>query len=720
MTRTVNKIQNNLLSIPDEDFDVININMPEVDEITDGTEVFNTGWENPPKLSDLSENFDGAQSAHDDHVSNVDTWLDNLNIEGSAIPPKVKGRSSIQPMLIRKQAEWRYAALTEPFLSTADLFTINPVTAEDKEGAYQNALVLNNQFNTKIDKVRFFDDYVHTAVDEGTVVVRVGWDFEEKEELVEAPLMSQTPEEAMMFLEDKVSKGLLPQEESKAILMSGQPIPIGIQMVPQMKTVKNQPTLDVCDYENVVIDPTCNGNINKAEFIIYLFETSLSELKKDGRYKNLDKVNLDGNSTNASPDYSNSDDTNFTFLDDPRKKIVAYEYWGNWDIDGSGTVAPIVATWVGNTMIRMEDNPYPDNKPPFVTAQYLPVRRENYGEPDGKLLIDNQKIIGAVTRGMIDVMGRSANGQIAMAKGALDLTNKRKYDRGLDYEFNSQIDPRTGIYTHTYPEIPQSAGLMLQLQNNEAEALTGVKAFSEGISGNALGDSVGGIKSATDATAKRELGILRRLGDGIKQIGRKIIAMNAVFLSEEEVVRITNEEYLTVRRDDLSGNFDLELEISTPEADNAKAQELAFMLQTMASTQDPQINKMIQADIARLRKMPALAKQIMEYQPEPDPIEEERRQLENELLKAQIQNELAKAHENNANGELDIAKVQSELAKANLDNATADATDLKYVEDESGVTHNRDVDKMQAQAEAQTKMKVVDNLTKPKKETTSK
>lgn len=35
-----------------------------------------------------------------------------------------------------------------------------------------------------------------------------------------------------------------------------------------------------------------------------------------------------------------------------------------------------------------------------------------------------------------------------------------------------------GVYMHTYPEIPQSAGLMLQIQNQEAEALTGVKTYS--------------------------------------------------------------------------------------------------------------------------------------------------------------------------------------------------------------------------------------------------
>src|SRR5699024_2992542 len=122
-----------------------------------------------------------------------------------------------------------------------------------------------------------------------------------------------------------------------------------------------------------------------------------------------------------------------------------------------------------------------------------------------------------------------------------------------------------------------------------------------------------------DAVSKRELSILRRISEGFKEIGRKIISMNAEFLSEEETVRITNSEFVQVRRDDLAGNFDITLTISTAEADNATAEELAFMLQTMGDKLGQDVMKMILAKIATLRKMPDLAKEIENYAPEPDP-----------------------------------------------------------------------------------------------------
>jgi hypothetical protein len=267
---------------------------------------------------------------------------------------------------------------------------------------------------------------------------------------------------------------------------------------------------------------------------------------------------------------------------------------------------------------------------------------------------------------------------------------------------------------HTYPEIPQSAGLMLQLQNAEAESLTGVKAFHTGISGEALGTTATGVRSALDATSKRELGILRRITEGFTQIGRKIISMNAVFLSEEEVVRVTNEEFVTIRRDDLEGNFDLRLSISTAEADNQKAEELAFMLQTTAQSMGPEFSQIILTEIARLRKMPTLAKTIKEYQPQPDPLAEKAKELEIAKLEAEIAKLQSEAQENLAEAQLDIAKAGTEGAKAQNLGSDTDQKNLDFVEQETGTKQERELQKQQAQAEAQAKTKVIEAALKPR------
>lgn len=678
-------------------------------------------WKNPPTLGDLKQNLNDAQPSHDRQVTKIDRWLDNLHIRGTAKINPGAGHSKVVPQLIRKQAEWRYAALSEPFLSNSDIFKVSPVTWEDKAAAEQNQLVLNHQFNTRINKTRFIDSYVRAAVDEGTVIVRVDWVFSEKAvkrmepevELIPAPemypmfeqldqMLSGNPTE---YTRDVPAELKYAHEVFQATGVPHKPKIVGQTEVEEMVTVENHPTLEVCDYRNVTIDPLCQGDIDNASFVIYSFETSKSELEKDGRYQNLDKINIEHNSALGDPDHDTENLENFNLSDEARKKFVLYEYWGYWDYNDTGIAEPIVASWVGSTLVRLEANPYPDKKPPFVTAQYLPVRRAIYGEPDGHLLEDNQQIVGAVTRGMIDLMAKSANGQTGIRKDALDIVNRRKFDQGRDYEFNPNADPRQVIYTHQFPEIPQSAQFMLQLQNMEAESITGVKAFTGGISGDSLGKTATGARGALDAASLRELGILRRLSDGVIQIGRKIIAMNSEFLDETEVVRITNDEFVPVHREDLAGNFDLQLAISTAQEDNAKAQELAFMLQATGDTMDASLKQIILADMMKLRKMPDLAKRIEEYQPQPDPMQQQMQQLEIQLLQAKIKNEMSQAMENQAEAMLDQAKALTEQAKARQLTSDADQKDLSYVEQESGVTQERELEQRQAQAAANMQLK---------------
>lgn len=710
-------------------------------------------WPAPPTVMDLKTITEDADIEHNRFLSNVSRWDDNLKLVGSAAIKVREGRSKVAPKLIRKQAEWRYPALTEPFLSTPDLFNISPQSAGDRRRAIQNQLVLNNQFNTKLNKVHFIDSYIREAVDVGTVIVKVTWESETEEVIETIPQYelkvinpSTDPVAAQQLFTQYQQLLQLRQAGDETYtdyqtpgldtcldkLMNEQVLcvahGIGYKEERVTKEVKNQPLLEICDVENLRWDPSCNGDYTKANFAIETFKSCLADLKKDKRYINLDKINISSASPVNSTEYKEGlDNESFNFKDSARTQFVVHTYWGTWDIDGTDTVQPIVASWVGNVMIRLELNPYPDKKIPFIMASYMPVRKSIYGEPDGELLEDNQKIVGAVTRGMIDLLGRSANSQTATRKDMLDVTNRRKFERGEDYEFNANTDPRQGIHTHLYPEIPQSAYNMVLMQNNEAEAISGVKAFHAGLSGQGLGNTATAVKGVLDATSQRELGILRRLADGVIAIGRKIISMNAAFLSEEEVIRVTALDYVKIRRDDLAGNFDLTLSISTAAEDNQKAQELAFMLQTMTKDSDPGLYKMILSDIARLRKMPDLAKRIEEYQPQPDPLKVAEQELKVKLLEVQITKEqaLAAKHQAEANlsqarstkevsqAGLNINKGQTEKAKTRQLLSTADKQDLEYVEQESGVQQERELQKISTKNDKKKEDTQPENIIQP-------
>lgn len=661
-------------------------------------------WENPPSLYELKRNLEESLTNHNAHVTDVDHWLELLRANKKM--PVIEGRSKVQPKLVRKQAEWRYPALEEPFLSVEDMFIVDPVTAQDVDAARQNQLVLNKQFRVDINKVAFINKFVRTAVNTGTSILKLSWETKEGDVLEEVPVYTKTPEETMQYIQMMVQQGQMDEQSAQQAMQNPQPIQIGTQ--PQMvhKEVINRPVIEVKDSRDVIIDPSCEGVLDNARFVIDTFTSDLSTLKEDGRYKNLDKIR-DEDYTNAIREFYSDDKnyynhTSFKFEDKPRKKLTVYEYWGFWDIHNTGVVEPIVAAWVGNTLIRLEENPYPDKKVPFVVVQYLPPDDDCiYGDSDASLLEDNQQIVGAVTRSIIDLIGRSANAQTGIRKDLLDPINRGKFNKGLDFEFNPVNDLGSAIYMTKMPEIPQSAMAVIQWQGAEAEALTGTKAFAQGITGQALGDSVGGIRSALDATAKREVGILRRLSNGLKEAGRKIMAMNAHWLSDEEIIRVTDEQFVAIHRSDLAGNFDLRITVSTAETDNQKASELAFMLQTMGNSVPFDLTKMVLIKIAQLRKIPDLADAIQNYQPQPDPMQQQIQQLQIQLLQAQVANEQAKAMENEADVALKKAKTESEMAKAGKTRSETDKIDLDYLNNASGLDYEREMDKQREQLQNQ-------------------
>ncbi len=655
-------------SEPNVVHDPAKLDTPEAEKLTD--------WAYEPTIAFLKEDLEYARQDNIDQKANVKGWLDLRNTTGSETGRKTKvaGRSNVQPKLIRKHNEWRYPALTEPFLNTDRMFQIKPRTAADKTASRQNELILNWQFDTKLNKVAFIDSYIRKNVDEGTVIVRVGWERKTEKVVVEKPVyeyfdivepeqMEMLRQATAMFKEDPEAFENDPEipdtlrasveygiENQRAVYAEE----VGVEDIIETKVTYNQPSLKIVDVANFFIDPTENGDWTEARFMIYTYESTQSELRKKRIYKNLDKVNW-ANAKIVSNVGNMDHEGNTPQIDsrtsNKKASILVYEYWGECDIHEDGVMVPILVTWVGETIIQITQNPFPDRRPPFVVVPYMPVDGSHMGEADASLLQDNQRVLGAVTRGMIDLLGRSANAQTGYSKGMLDPVNLKRFTSGMDFEFNQNSDPRIGLQQLKYPEIPQSALQMTQLQNAEAEGLSGVKSFSAGITGESFGKVARGISGALDAAAQREMSILRRLAAGMIMIGRKITSMNQQFMSEEEVVRVTDEEFVVVKRSDLAGEFDLIVDISTASVDEQRAQDLGYMLQTMGPDMDPGLSQVILSEIADLKRMPALAERIRSYEPKPDPLAQKMQELQIVQLEQQIALEEAKTMKTTAEAE---------------------------------------------------------------------
>ena len=600
-----------------------------------------------------------------------ETWLSETY--GQPYGNEEDGKSKIVSKDIKKQLEWMLPSLTDPFLSTSNVIRCSPVTFEDTKAARQNELLLNTQFCRKFDRYNFIMKAVRVLIAEGTVVVQAGWDYEDEE--------VETMVESIGVNDD------------------------GDEYIEMQKTVvtkvkKNQPTALVCRNEDIFIDPTCMDDMEKCQFIIHRYQTSLSALKADGRYKNLDRVGQERPTLMSEPQYYREDLTFFEFKDEPRKKFVINEYWGYYDVNGDGEVEPIVCSWIGNTIVRLETNPYPDKKPPFIIVPFTAVPFQMFGEAMAETIGDNQKIKTAITRGIIDNMARSNNGQVGIQRGSLDMSNRKKFLQGKNFEYNGS--PNT-FWQGNFNEIPNSAFNMINLMNNEIEAQTGVKSFSGGITGNTLGATATGVRGALDATSSRRLNLVRNIAENlVKPLMRKWMSYNSEFLEEEEIIRVTNEQYIPIRRDDLDGRIDIDISISTAEDNAAKSQEISFLLQTVGPNEDPTIRRELMAQILELMRMPEQAEKLRNYQPQPDPMQQQLQQmqmqqmmLEMEKLKAEIADKYARAGENEIDAEVKKAKAQVEMAKARKLGSEADTMDLDFMMKDQGMDQMKEMQKHQ-------------------------
>ena len=699
--------------------------------LLESTSVKMTDWKKEPKFEDLKGDYDAAYGDFQmvrKKIEQYRLWLNG----GPKIEPKKPGRSKVRPRLIKKQKEWQYPSLEEPFLSSRELFKIDPRTAEDGQSAVDNGLLLNYQLEVQLDKPKFIGDIVRTDANDGTAIVKVGWESDYKtitEEVDE--VVYATPEQGMQLLKKKVDEGSISIEQAKAIMQTGELIPIGSKKVKHTKEVliKNQPKYEVRNTKNVMIDPTCDGDLRKAMFIIDEYETNLAELKKQeykkivtvvksidangkevetekvseqGIYKNLNQI-VTNNEDFEQLDYKSQSVTT-TLSGSSRKRLKAYDYWGYWDINGDGVLVSIVATWIGSVLVRLEENPLPFKRPPFAVAQFMPREGSVYGDSDIELMSEDQDIIGKLTRASLDIIGSKAVDQKFIHSSVIkNPVAKADYDNGRDVIYSGNVPPKDAVYTNNVEPPSPVIFDMIAYYQREAQEMSGVIPMSTGGGGSPLGKSATAARGAMDAVSKRELSALRRINAMLKEIALMTVEMNKVYLEDEFILRVTNGEQVTIRRDSLNSQMDLIVEVSTAERDNERAQELAFMLQTLGNNADPQMTGTILTEIARLRKMPELVKKIedqMAQQSKPDPAQQQLQQmqidnakLQNHILMKQMEDmdskiyeRLSRTDENKVGDEaMKKAKALKDTAQAKQIESATDQLDLDTVEKATGV-----------------------------------
>ena len=597
-------------------------------------------------------------------------WNKEFNGEPYGNEDPKKKKASVVSRDIKRSAAAQHASVIDPFVSNDNIIKCSPVTHSDVETSRQSELLLNFQFCRDFDRYNFVSDSFKVMQREGTVIARVSWEFEEEEQLVDVPVMGLVPVTDPQERQQMQMQGLPPYKQGQ----------VGVTQEWQMVTTINRPRVELVRNSMLWIDPTAEGNIDDAKFVVYKYKSSLSQLRKEEyKYKNLDNIMVNGEQIwdEDSPYYR--DDT-FTFSDKPRQELEVVEYWGYYDMDEDGIAEPIVCTWVGDTIIRLEENPYPDKKLPFVSCAYDSMPYSIYGVSHGDTISTDQKIKTGIKRAILDTLAASTNGQRGVKKGTLDIANKRKFDRGENFEY---LGSNQDMWEGRFNAIPNDVLNFYNLVDQEIQTLSGTRP-SGPTSGSSSMDSKR-VTDGMDSAARRETDISRNFKENfLVPILRKWYSMDAEWMEEDQIIRITDTEFIAIKPDDLQGRIDISMDISTREVENEKSNNLSFMLQTMAQSLPFDLTKILLAEQASLKGMPDLAKKIEEFQPQPDPMQQQMQQLEMQKLQSEINERNSRVGENQVDSRLKSAKAVNEEAKARKAHSDADMVDLDFLRKQDG------------------------------------
>lgn len=621
----------------------------------------------------LLENLKADKSSADNHKASWDSkrqvWIMEGN--GEKYGNEVAGKSTIVSRDIKKTEIWQHATIIDPFVSNADMVRCSAVGGEDEAFSAQAETLLNHFFCRTFDRYNFVSEGFKILQREGTVIARTGWEFAEEEVEIDVPV-------------EKIVQVPGPQglQQAKQV--------IGYKREKQMRTVLNQPTAENRDNKTLWVDPTEKQNISQSQFVIEEFKSNISKLTLEGIYENLDSIKTKTDSWGEDNNsYDDSSDESFKFQDDARAELIVYEYWGNYDVNDDGIAEAIVCTWVGDVIIRLEENPYPDQEVPYISTALDPEPFSINGKPNADLQSTDQKITTAIERSLMDTLDSSTNGQRGFREGTLDPANERKFKARKDFKFTGE---KPEIWEGKYAEFNSSVINFYEMKKQNQAELTGVKPFAGGQSKYVNSEQ---SNNAMGAVAKKEVDISRNFAENfIIPLLRKWLSMINDFMEPQEIERITGKPYVKPDPLNPTSTIDIRIEVSTAETDAARASDISFMLQTMGQSLPFDLTKMLLSEQAELKKMPGLAKKIMEYTPQPDPIEQEKKMLEIEELKASIAEKNSRAEENKVDLRLKSAQIVTEQARARQIHAQSDMEDQNFVDNQTGVSHQRELEKL--------------------------
>ena len=239
--------------------------------------------------------FELAEVDQKGHLERISKWRSEY--EGNKYGNEKEGKSEVVNRDIKKYASWLESSVLDVFTSTDSIVRCYPATPRSTKFAKCAETILNAQFCRQFNRFNFMSQAVSTLLKDGICVVKTGWDYAEDKRkifynidtplsMLGQPLQPEIPEEQLQQLAQQNP------EQAQLLKLASTPMlnELGKQVYHHEEQSKeeivpiiNNPTATLCRNEDIYLDPTCFGDMSKANFIVHRYLSDLSSLQLDGR-----------------------------------------------------------------------------------------------------------------------------------------------------------------------------------------------------------------------------------------------------------------------------------------------------------------------------------------------------------------------------------------------------------------------------------------------------
>ena len=683
----------------------------------------------------IETSLSGSKRLHDEHIVQVQKWLDTY--DGAKYNNEVAGQSEMIWKLAMKHLESLVPNIAKPFISSYKMIELSPLTKNDYHKAKVYEHLGNHFFAKDFDRDKFIKTIVRVAGKEGTAIVRVGWDNVVDEKKTVSEYMS--PELQAQL------------EQSGAVVTQRED---GKYDIIKTKILVNRPSAKVIKAENFYRDPTADS-IEECKFMIHEYVVTLSDIRKQNKLydeeavKQLEKIidSLDDHSEGTEIRPQNVD--GYVFSNKTSKKVRIFEFFGEYDINGDGIneqVVAILAKAGGSdtepVLMKIKENPFPFKRPPFVAIPLFDKEFSVEGLPLAHFLEDEQKLMTSIVRSVIDNMANSNSGVKFIRKKALDQTNyNRLINKERVVEVNTNEPMSSVMADGNFNELPSAVYQMFNMIDQHAESMTGISKFMQGVISGEVQASSSNFSAAMSQSQIRLMDVTNNLTVGLKTIITMWVEMCMAYLNNEEIEEITGIDLtqLKVKEtnklaaqfgidqlppdvqqkammlimkeiDDMFDTkdfkFDVSIKVGTDGSRDVKIGQINMFLQQAAPLSQtgavpPDVIKLLIAELAELLEKPNIADMIKNYEPQPDPVQQQMAQVEiaQGAAKAQKEEALAK----NALARTTLTEVKAQEAASSIDAVVANKYADVYTKVEKGKTESvkAETDRISKQAKRQ-------------------